>query len=255
MAEYLRTSGVSSELEKLIIGAKNELYIISPYLKLSDRVKALLKDKELDKVETTIIFGKKDLAPGEMNFLENLSYVRLYFLKNLHAKCYLSESKMIISSMNLYEFSQLHNTEMGILINVDNEDDRDVYEEAYKDIEFIIRSSEDLSYTKALQKKAPSQEQRESVISKILSKSPQSQYSDSKLLTTKELSKLIGVSSKNINTWLTENRLMYKKEEDWISTKKGKQVGGISKEGPYGKYIVWPKELSNHIRQDIFETA
>ena len=45
-----------------------------------------------------------------------LEYVQSVFCKNLHAKCYLNESTCIISSLNLYEFSQVNNNEMGVLI-------------------------------------------------------------------------------------------------------------------------------------------
>ena len=39
--------------------------------------------------------------------------------KNLHAKCYLNEKEALLTSMNLYEYSQEHNDEMGILVSVD----------------------------------------------------------------------------------------------------------------------------------------
>ena len=51
MAKYLRTSGISAGVEELIREAKERLYIISPYLKLSDNVKELLNDKEREKVD------------------------------------------------------------------------------------------------------------------------------------------------------------------------------------------------------------
>jgi phosphatidylserine/phosphatidylglycerophosphate/cardiolipin synthase-like enzyme len=149
MAKYLRTSGISAGLEDLIRNAKERLYIISPYLKLSDNIKELLNDKEREKVEVRIIFGKQELNPGEMSYLENLKYVRLYFSKNLHAKCYLNEKQMIIASMNLYEFSQQNNREMGILIDRDNMEDNKVYEDAWKDIDSILNNSEDFAYIKA----------------------------------------------------------------------------------------------------------
>jgi len=154
MAKYLRTSSITSELENLIRDAREKLYIISPYLKLSDNVKELLNNKEREKVEVRIIFGKQELAPDEMSYLENLKYVRLYFSKNLHAKCYLNEAKMIIASMNLYEFSQQNNKEMGILIDTTNEQDKILYDEAVRDIDSILHNSEDFSYVKAPQKKS-----------------------------------------------------------------------------------------------------
>lgn len=149
MAKYLRTSGISAGVEELIREAKERLYIISPYLKLSDNVKELLNDKEREKVEVRVIFGKQELNPTEMAFLQNLKYVRLFFSKNLHAKCYLNEKTMIITSMNLYEFSQQNNREMGILIERGNEADKQVYEDAWKDIESMLHNADDFAYVKA----------------------------------------------------------------------------------------------------------
>jgi phosphatidylserine/phosphatidylglycerophosphate/cardiolipin synthase-like enzyme len=155
MAKYLRTSGISAGVEELIREAKERLYIISPYLKLSDHIKELLNDKEREKAEVRIIFGKQELNPTEMSYLQNLKYVRLYFSKNLHAKCYLNEKKMIISSMNLYEFSQQNNREMGILIERDIESDKPVYDDAWKDIESILNNATDFAYVEAPKENSP----------------------------------------------------------------------------------------------------
>ncbi len=149
MSKYLRTSSISSTLDSLIRDAKEKVYIISPYLKLSDNMKELLNDKEREKIDVRIIFGKQELSPSEMGFLQELKYVRLYFSKNLHAKCYLNEKLMIITSMNLYEFSQVNNKEMGILIDKNDDNDKTVYEEAWKDIESILHNAEDFSYIKS----------------------------------------------------------------------------------------------------------
>lgn len=240
MAKYLRTSSISAELENLIRDARKELYIISPYLKLSDNVKELLNDKEREKVEVRIVFGKQELAPAEMSYLEGLSYVRLYFSKNLHAKCYLNEDKMIISSMNLYEFSQQNNREMGILIDRSNEQDKTVYDDATKDIDSIIHNSEDFSYAKVPQKKSPQE-------NKQVKKTAKS--SNSKLLRTKDLSKETGISSRKINSWFADNKLMYKKDDEWFTTKKGKAQGGVEKDGFYGQEVLWPEEFCGQIEE------
>ncbi len=250
MAKYLRTSSITSELENLIRDARKELYIISPYLKLSDHIKELLNDKEREKVDVRIIFGKQELAPTEMSYLENLKYVRLYFSKNLHAKCYLNETKMIIASMNLYEFSQQNNREMGILIDIENEEDKNVYEDAAKDIESIIHNSEDFSYVKAPQKEFLRESKKINSAEGIIPKTPNAQprdYSKSVYKTTKELSKITGISSRKINSSLTKKGLMTKKDEDWFATKKGEEFGGIQKEGQYGKFILWPEEITNEL--------
>lgn len=146
MAKYLKTAGISASLEEIISEARERLYIISPYLKLSDSVRERLSDKERKKVEVRMIFGKQELNPSEMSFLQNLKYIRLYFSKNLHAKCYLNENKMIITSMNLYEFSQQNNREMGILIDRSLNEDKKIYEDAWRDVESILNNAEDFSY-------------------------------------------------------------------------------------------------------------
>lgn len=248
MAKYLRTSSITAELENLIREAKKELYIISPYLKLSDNMKELLNDKEREKVDVRIIFGKQELAPTEMSYLEKLKYVRLYFSKNLHAKCYLNENKMIIASMNLYEFSQQHNREMGILIDTENEEDKQVYEDASSDIESIMHNSEDFSYVQAPQKRIANESETEKNNEKNNSANSK-KYSNSKLLTTKELSQKTGLSSRKINSWFVDQRLMYKKEDDWVTTKKGKEIGGIERSGQYGQFIIWPEEIALEITE------
>jgi len=149
MAKYLRTTGISAGIDDLIKSAREKVYIVSPYLKLSDQIKELLNDKEREKIDVRIIFGKQELNPSELEFLQSLKYVRLYFSKNLHAKCYLNEQKMIITSMNLYEFSQQNNREMGILIDKSDESDIPIYEDAWKDIESFLHNADDFSYVKA----------------------------------------------------------------------------------------------------------
>ncbi|WP_445735530.1 phospholipase D family protein [Mariniflexile sp.] len=207
MAKYLRTSSITAELENLIRDARKELYIISPYLKLSDNMKELLNDKEREKVDVRIIFGKQELAPTEMSYLEKLKYVRLYFSKNLHAKCYLNENKIIIASMNLYEFSQQHNREMGILIDTVNEEDKEVYDDASSDIESIMHNSEDFSYIQAPQKIL--NEEKDSGASNTRREEQKvHNYANSKLLTTKELSQKTGLSSRKVNSWFVNNKLM-----------------------------------------------
>jgi phosphatidylserine/phosphatidylglycerophosphate/cardiolipin synthase-like enzyme len=178
-----------------------------------------------------------------MAFLEDLKYVRLYFSKNLHAKCYLNENKIIIASMNLYEFSQVNNREMGILIDTEDEEDRKVYEDATKDIESIIHNSEDFSYVKAPQKVL----QSEKKYSPKKSAKSKTDFSKSDYKTTKELSQETELSSRKINSILVDKNLMYKKNDDWFATKKGKEFGGIEKEGQYGQFVIWPQEIKMEI--------
>lgn len=61
MAKFLNTSGTTYYLEELIKNAQERLYLISPYLKLNDRVKELLEDKDRMKIDVRIVYGKSEL--------------------------------------------------------------------------------------------------------------------------------------------------------------------------------------------------
>jgi hypothetical protein len=57
-----------------------------------------------------IVYDKSALAPQEINWLRSLAFVRTSFCQHLHAKCYLNERGAILTSMNLYDFSQVNKT-------------------------------------------------------------------------------------------------------------------------------------------------
>lgn len=113
MAKFINTRKAVASIEDLIKDAEEKLILISPYLKLSNDFKELLTYRNNKDKITTIIFGKQELNPDEMTFLESLRFVVLKYNQNLHAKCYVNERQMIITSLNLYEFSMANNKEMG----------------------------------------------------------------------------------------------------------------------------------------------
>lgn len=142
MAKFINTRKAVASIEDLIKDAEEKLILISPYLKLSNDFKELLTYRNNKDKIITIIFGKQELNPDEMKFLESLRFVVLKYNQNLHAKCYVNERQMIITSLNLYEFSMANNKEMGVLIDLDDPNDKDLYEDASKEIEFIDSTSE-----------------------------------------------------------------------------------------------------------------
>ena len=146
MAKFLDTTGVSNELAQIIKGAKEKLILISPYLHISDRFKEMLEDQDRMKLDIRIIYGKSELQPQESNWLKSLKSVRTSICKNLHAKCYLNEKEALISSMNFYEFSMANNKEMGVLIDLDDSNDKSLYDEAYKEIEYIDKTSQKFKF-------------------------------------------------------------------------------------------------------------
>lgn len=131
MAEFLTTRGASSQIEDIIRNAKKDLYLVSPYLKLSKTFLTRLKDASDNGVRIRVIYGKDELKATEKEGLKSIKNLELYFCENLHAKCYFNELLMVIASMNMYEYSELNNQEMGVLIRYPA--DRKLFEDAKRE--------------------------------------------------------------------------------------------------------------------------
>ena len=56
MILILDTPAISSELERVIIEAREKLYLISPYWKISDRYKKLLLEVDKQNLDFKIIY-------------------------------------------------------------------------------------------------------------------------------------------------------------------------------------------------------
>ena len=145
MARFLTTTGVSYRLEEIIKGAEQQLVIISPFLRINERIKSLIEDADRLRIDIRVVYGKGELEPKENNWLESINSIRTSFSKNLHAKCYLNENQALLTSMNLYEFSQVNNHEMGILVA--REEEPELYDEIYQESMRIVRNSEEVRVT------------------------------------------------------------------------------------------------------------
>ena len=167
MAKFLTTSDVTTSLEKIIKEAKKRLIIISPYLQINPRIRNLLEDKDREihssgesrfsklkaiimnedaqaGMKIRIIYRKGKLNAVDSSWLQDLHSIQTISLRNLHAKCYLNEDSALITSMNLYQTSQVHNYEMGILVTRGNWSDKDnkLYKAIEKHAEELIRYGE-----------------------------------------------------------------------------------------------------------------
>jgi hypothetical protein len=142
MAKFINTRKAVSEIEDLIKNAGEKLILVSPYLKLSKDFKELLTYRNSKDRITTVIFGKQELNPDEMKFLQGLRFVILKYNEDLHAKCYVNDDKMVITSLNLYEFSMANNKEMGVLIDKNDPSDTQLFEDAFKEVDYINETSQ-----------------------------------------------------------------------------------------------------------------
>lgn len=146
MAELLpSTATITSEIEKIINESNGEkLILITPYLRIARQFKSCIQDQVNFKTNISVIVrAGESHDPADINFLQELK-INLYTHENLHAKCYLNHKTAIITSMNLYEYSQLNNTELGIKITA--EGDPKLYEQINDTVKKIIRNSKDFEF-------------------------------------------------------------------------------------------------------------
>ncbi len=111
---FLTTHGLNYYIEKLIQEAEQYICIMSPYLKLCSRLEELLLERKQSGVKIYMICRVDD-AKYKIDHIATVLKDR----KKLHAKCFLSEHAAIVGSLNLYDFSQIHNDEMGFYCSKD----------------------------------------------------------------------------------------------------------------------------------------
>lgn len=122
MAKFLTGNELNSELEKLFERAELQIILISPYIKLHDRYISTLRTKnDNPNIEIIIVFGKNEddlsrsMKQEDFNFFKEFPNIEIRYEKRLHAKYYANETSAILTSMNLYNFSQDNNIEAGVL--------------------------------------------------------------------------------------------------------------------------------------------
>ena len=237
MAKFLDTTGVNFYLQNLIKDASVQLVLVSPYLQLNDRIRELLEDKNRLKIDVRIVYGKVELRPDEITWLRDLDLVRTSFCKNLHAKCYMSEHGCIVTSMNLYEFSQVNNNEMGIYF--DATEDRQLYSDAKDEVQRILRVSEMVRMSAERVEDSPAIAPEPPPPPKTGSN--QKQYDK---LTTSKLAKQMGIKTKELKEKLVAAGLLENKDGKPYLTEQGKEAGAeLRSSSKFGPYFIWPKEL------------
>jgi len=245
MAKFINTSATTYYLEEIIKNASDRLILISPYLRLNDRIKELLEDKNRLKIDVRIVYGKTDLRPDEADWLKGLEFVRTSFCKNLHAKCYMSEAGCIITSLNLYEFSQVNNNEMGVYI--DRDTDPELYKETYDEALRIIRISEEVKIAYDRVQKAESVTDESTPSDDLAGQGDDENADDgnnnTEFLTTSKLGSKHKQSTAKILERLTADGYLEDRDGKPYLTAKGSATGASWRPGKFGGYFLWPTTI------------
>jgi hypothetical protein len=136
--EIIETIEQSLEIERIIDFSNNFTIIVSPYLKISNRLRPRLSDCFKRNKNNLILFRENELTKEERNWLGSVTNVQLLPIKNLHAKCYINEKTALVTSMNLYEYSQINNHEIGIKLSLEH--NKDQFNKLLKIVHSIIKT-------------------------------------------------------------------------------------------------------------------
>ena len=227
MAKFLNTSATNYYLEELIKNSNQLLVIVSPFLKFNERIKELIEDRNrMKNVDIRIIYGKSELSPAETNWLSSLDMVRVSYCDNLHAKCYLNENAAIITSMNLYDFSQQNNNEMGVLVL--RPTDKELFQETMTEAQRLIRISNPTKLSAEPQPATPLPQVEDTERRKSGETGPREK------LTTSNLSKKLGITTEQLYKKLVEAGYLIpdtSTKNGYRITDQGKAIGGEYKPG------------------------
>jgi phosphatidylserine/phosphatidylglycerophosphate/cardiolipin synthase-like enzyme len=230
MAKFLTTNGINYVVEEIIKTAKERVVLMSPYLRLNDRIKELLSIGYRPDVNIQVIYGKKELDPPERQWLRTVPHIHTRFCANLHAKCYLNESRCVITSLNLHLYSQQNNNEMGVMVKRGT--DQQMFSEISAEVDRLLRISE------------PTHSDRQNLVLQLPAASVvREQLSNYGKLTTAKLAEKLGIGSAKLYDRLIGRGYLELRDGDRrYLTKAGKTAGGEFRMGK-GPFFLWPSDL------------
>jgi hypothetical protein len=115
MSHFLNREKFNFWIPKLITQADEEVILIVPYIQTSDTILKALQKANKDNKRIVIVYRENKLSDKEKEKLLALDNLDLLHHPNIHCKCYYNGDLLIIGSMNLYEYSEKNNREMGVV--------------------------------------------------------------------------------------------------------------------------------------------
>jgi len=180
------------------------------------------------------------LQPQEIEWLRGLTFIRASFCKNLHAKCYMNEEMCIVTSLNLYEFSQVNNNEMGILIR--RGEDAQLYKDAYDEAQRIIRISEEIRVSLERISSEPVAIPPPATVR--ADEKPAALPNAEDKLPSSKISQKLGLKTAQFLDRATEQGFLVFDNGQFFLSPKGEKVGvEFVAKSRFGPYFLWPQDF------------
>jgi hypothetical protein len=123
--EIINPNEIGAKISTLISEANEKFYAVTPYLDLSKWRKILISLENAVKRGVEVKFYFREIKEKDFQVLHKLG-IELNQINGLHTKLYINESETIVSSMNLYEFSDLFSIDIAIHFK-ENKDYNKIY--------------------------------------------------------------------------------------------------------------------------------
>ena len=111
--KIINPNEIGSKISTLISESNEKFCAVTPYLDLSRWRKILINLEQAIKRGVKIIFYFREIRDKDFNVLKALD-IELIQIDGLHTKLYFNDSEVIVSSMNLYEFSDLYSIDIAL---------------------------------------------------------------------------------------------------------------------------------------------
>ena len=106
---------IAPRVERVIREAREYVVLVSPFVRSWRHVEDEIEQTTRRNVPVTIIVRPEALQTSAGGWLQTTT-AWVYPLEGLHAKIYLNEKSLLVSSMNLYQYSSQNSYEFGLLI-------------------------------------------------------------------------------------------------------------------------------------------
>ncbi|MDQ6861239.1 MAG: DNA repair protein [Verrucomicrobiota bacterium] len=231
MAKFLDSAAAAFHLEELIVSARERLTLVTPQLKFSGRAKDLLAEKE--RLDLRVVYARCELHPHEIDWLRGVPSMRTHFCRSLTAKAYLNESACMMTSLDLYDFGQVMNEEIGVLIT--RADDPELYRDAMEEVDRIINGSDEvLIRVDKVDCIAPAVARMHESASAVAAGK----------LSTHRLAKKLGLKTHELLDGLQRLGAIEVAAGQRRLTPQGMKLGGeFRSSARFGEYFVWPENF------------
>ena len=118
--EIINPNEIGAKISTLITEANEKFYAVTPYLDLSKWRKILISLENAVKRGVKVKFYFREIKEKDFQVLHKLG-IELNQINGLHTKLYINENETIVSSMNLYEFSDLYSIDIAIHFKEDRD--------------------------------------------------------------------------------------------------------------------------------------